>query len=687
MDGRSIRARALLCAIAGLTTLGVAGPAQAQPRVTFSKDIAPILFEQCVVCHRAGEIGQFSLLPYQDARPQAQAIARATRSGAMPPWKPEPGYGEFAGARRLTAQQVETIQQWVDQGAVEGDRSDLPSTPRFAEGWRLGQPDLVISLPDAYALAANGPDVLRNFVIPIPVTSTRYVRGIEFRPGNTRVVHHANMRIDATAASRMLDDADPAPGFDGLVMSGNFPDGHFLGWTPGQLPPLLPPGMSWRLEPHSDLVLQLHLHPGNSSERVQPSVGFFFTDRPPTRRPLMLRLGRQNIDIPPGAASYSVEDHYTLPVDVDVYAVQPHAHFRAREIKGFATLPDGSTKWLIYIKDWDFNWQDVYRYADAVALPRGSTITMQYSYDNSAGNRRNPDRPSRHIRWGQNSNDEMGDLWIQVLARSEDDRRRLEADFGPKVLSEDATGYEKLLEADPANARLHDAAAAIFLSLHQTERAVAHLNEALRLSPDFVSAHYNLASALVGLDRPADAAEHLRRAVQLRPDFVAAHVNLGAVLRLLGGYEEARSELRRALELQPNNAVAHTNLGGILSSEGRVREAIAEYHLALDANADLLEPLAALAWALATSPDAGIRRPEEAVQLAERAATLTNRRDVTVLDALAASYAAAGRFDEAVATERVALDLVKAAGASAAAEPISARLDLYRRRKPFVSPP
>ena len=216
---------------------------------------------------------------------------------------------------------------------------------------------------------------------------------------------------------------------------------------------------------------------------------------------------------------------------------------------------------------------------------------------------------------------------------------------------------------------------------------MAHLNEALRLSPDFVSAHYNLASALVGLDRPADAVEHLRRAVQLRPDFVAAHVNLGAVLRLLERYEEARSELRRALELQPNNAVAHTNLGGILSSEGRVREAIAEYHLALDANADLLEPLAALAWALATSPDAGIRRPEEAVQLAERAATLTNRRDVTVLDALAASYAAAGRFDEAVATGRVALDLVEAAGATAAAGPISARLDLYRRRRPFVVQP
>ncbi|MBI3491721.1 MAG: tetratricopeptide repeat protein, partial [Acidobacteria bacterium] len=590
--------------LAAVCALGLPAPAAAQSRVTFAKDIAPILFEQCASCHRPGEIGPFSLLSYGDARPRARAIARATGSRTMPPWKPEPGFGEFAGSRRLSERQIATIQQWVDEGAVEGDRSDLPSTPQFADGWRLGQPDLVVKLADAYALAAGGLDVLRNFVIPIPLTRARYVRGIEFRPGNARVVHHANMRIDPTSASRMLDEADAEPGFDGRIMAGSFPDGHFLGWTPGQLPPLLPADMSWRLQPNSDLVLQLHLHPGDSSEVVQPSVGFFFTDTPATRTPLMLRLGRQNIDIAPGMANYTIEDRYTLPVDVDVYGVQPHAHFRAREIKGLATLPDGTTKWLIYIRDWDFNWQDVYRYTDPFLLPRGTTLSMQYTYDNSADNRRNPDRPPKRIRWGQNSADEMGDLWIQVLPHTTADRQRLATDFGPKVLAEDATGYETLLEADPGNARLHDAAAAIFLSLQNTDRAVAHLTEALRLDPGFVSAHYNLATAFVRLDRVPEAVEHLRRAVQRRPDFVAARVNLGASLRLLRRYDEATAELRLALQLQPGNAVAHANLGGILSAEGRPREAIAEYRLALDANPDLLEPLAALAWTLATSPDA-----------------------------------------------------------------------------------
>jgi tetratricopeptide (TPR) repeat protein len=657
----------------------------AQPPVTFSKDVAPILYEHCAVCHRHGEIGPFSLLTYEDARPQARALARATRDRTMPPWKPEPGFGDFSGVRRLTDHEIDIIQRWVDGGSVQGDPATLPPAPGFTDGWRLGQPDLVVTLADPYVLGAGGPDILRNFVIPIPTRSTKYVRGIEFRPGNARVVHHANMRIDPTSASRMLDEAEPGPGFNGLLVSGNFPDGHFLGWTPGQLPPLLPDGMSWRLEANSDLVVQLHMHPGSSPETVQPSVGFFFTDTPPVRTPLMLRLGRQNIDIPAGAPNYVVEDHYRLAVDVQVFAVQPHAHYRAREIKGVATLPDGTTKWLIFIKDWDFNWQDVYRYREPLALPKGTTVSMQYTYDNSAANRRNPDRPPQHIRWGQNSVDEMGDLWLQVVAASAADRHVLEADFGPKVLAEDAIGYETLLDGDPGNVRLHDAAAALFLSLKQNDRALAHLNAALTLDPGLASAHYNIATALLALNDPEAAIGHLRRALEIRPDFAAAHVNLGTALRQMRQYDESERELRRGLELQPGSAPGHTNLGGVLLARRRGADAIAEYRLALGINPDLLEPMASLAWVLATSSDARLRRPAEAVQLAERAATLTSRHDVTILDTLAAAYASTGRYADAVATESTALEIVEKAGAISAAEPIRARLELYRKKRPFVN--
>ena len=317
--------------VVGANVLAAPG-ATAQSRVTFSKDIAPIVFEHCASCHRPGEIAPFSLLTYRDVRPWAVAIARATHARSMPPWKPEPGYGhEFVGARRLDPQQIGLIQQWVDGGAVEGDPADLPPPPVVVPGWRLGEPDLIVRLPDPYALPAGGADILRNFVIPAPIREGRYVRAFEFHPGNSRVVHHANIRVDRTRRSRQLDAADRDPGFDGRLTTAEFPDGHFLGWTPGQLPPPLPAGMAWRLDENSDLVVQLHLHPADTPQTVQPSIGLFFTDTPPARTPLMLRLGRQNIDIAPGDRDYVVRDSYVLPVDVDVHAVQPHAHFRARQ--------------------------------------------------------------------------------------------------------------------------------------------------------------------------------------------------------------------------------------------------------------------------------------------------------------------------------------------------------------------
>src|SRR5262249_17332354 len=158
-------------------------------------------------------------------------------------------------------------------------------------------------------------------------------------------------------------ERDPEPGYDGVILrSAAFPDGYFLGWTPGQISPLLPKGMAWTLEPGSDLVVEIHMQPSGKPEQVAPSIGIYFTDDPPDRTPVMLRLGRQNIDIPAGDDHYVVEDSFVLPVDVELQALQPHAHHRAREVVGIATLPDGTTKWLINIKSWDFRWQHVYRF-------------------------------------------------------------------------------------------------------------------------------------------------------------------------------------------------------------------------------------------------------------------------------------------------------------------------------------
>lgn len=606
----------------------------------------------------------------------------------MPPWKPDPVEGlAFAGARRLGQADIETIRRWVDDGALEGNPSDLPPPPRFPDGWQLGQPDLVVTMEEAYTLPPAGPgrrDMLRNFVLPVPLPAARYVRGFEFRPGNPRVVHHANVKINRTRASRTLDSVDREVGFDGRLSFGAaFPEGHFLGWTPGQLPPLPTEAAAWRLEPGSDLVVQLHLRPTERPEPIRVSIGLFFTDLSPTQTPVMLRLGRQDLDMPAGDLEYRIEDRYRLPVDVRLLAVQPHAHYRAREVTGTAILPDGSTRPLLHIGEWDFDWQDLYRYAVPVALPKGTVLTMALRYDNSAGNRRNPDRPPRRVRWGQTSDDEMGDLWFQVLPATEEDRHTLVADFGPKVLGEDAIGYETLIASEPGNARLHEAAAGIQLSLGLIDRGVAHLEAALRIDPGSVEAHYNLATARIWQRRIPEAVEHFSRALAMAPDHVGAHVNLASVLRGQGDAAGAAAHLRRALEIDPANAAAHANLGGILMAERRVREALDAYRTALQANPDLLEPLTELAWTLATSTEADFRRPDEAIAYGERARRLTRNGDVRVLDALAAAYASAGRYADAVALLEQAVGLVPSNAAPDALRLLRERLRLYRQGKSY----
>ena len=297
----------------------------------------------------------------------------------MPPWKSEPGYGEFVGQRPLADAEINLIQQWVDGGALEGNPRDLPRLPPRTDGWQLGRPDLILPSGDAYTLPAEGTDLFRVFVLPIPTTVARHVKGIEFRPDHPHVVHHANILLDRTSTSRARNEEDPTLGERGLLAAtAAYPPGYFLGWTPGQPEPLLPQGLSWRLDPGTDLVVQLHMKPSGKPEPIQFKVGFFFGPEAPERTPALLRLGRQNLDIPAGEKNSRVTDTYVLPVDVEVLALKPHAHYRAREMRASATLPDGTRKWLLYIRDWDFMWQHTYRPITPIFLRQGSTLTMEY---------------------------------------------------------------------------------------------------------------------------------------------------------------------------------------------------------------------------------------------------------------------------------------------------------------------
>jgi tetratricopeptide (TPR) repeat protein len=663
-----------------LAALGVALPVHAQP--TFTRDVAPILLRHCVSCHSSEGPGPFSLRAYDEVRRHATQIAAVTRDRVMPPRKVEPGFGEFVGQERLTDRQIAAIQEWVEAGMAEGDAADLPAAPRPTHGWQLGVPDLIVQ-PPRYTLQSDGTDVFRIFVIPLPVGERRFVRGLEFRPGN-RVVHHANIRIDRTPASRRFDEDDPAPGYDGLIAhSALYPDGHFLGWTPGQAAPLLPKGLAWQLQPGSDLVVELHMQPSGKAETVQPSIGFFFGSDPPERTPAMLRLGRQDLDIPAGAPRYVSTDSFVLPVDVEVQAVQPHAHYLATEVRGSARLPDGSVKPLIYIRDWDFRWQQVYRYAEPFDLPKGTTLTMEIVYDNSAANPRNPSRPPRRVGWGQRSADEMGDLWIQVLTRTDADLATLNAAFRPKVLAEDVVGYEARIRAEPDSAALHDDAALLYLELGRPADAVRHFSIAAEMKPDSPPAHFNLGTALTFAGRIEEAIVEYREALRLRPEYAQAHNNLGGILFRLGRLDEAQRHLGDAVRIDPSNADARDNLGRLHAHRKDLANAIEQFREAIRLRPEWAAPHAELAWLLATTADDRWRDPAGAVALASRAAQLTGRRDQVALDVLAAAHAAAGDFGRAIEIAEAALKL---APDSAAVPGIRDRLAAYRQNRSIVLP-
>jgi Flp pilus assembly protein TadD/mono/diheme cytochrome c family protein len=596
MTGKQLAAIACVVAVGGPLVTGApfgrewTGVLAQRSSVTFTQDVAPILFSACVNCHRPDGIAPFSLLTYDDVRRQATAIVSATRTGRMPPWKPEPGYGEFVDERRLTREQIATLARWVEQGAIEGDRSHLPVPPSWHGQWQLGTPDLILETAP-YSLRASGDDIYRNFVLPTETSATRYIRAWEFLPGSG-AVHHATMQFDPTRSSRGLDEQDPDGGYEGLVPhSAMSPDGYFLGWLPGLTSNVAPRGMSWALPGGADLIVMMHLKPTGRGETIQGRLGLYFSDTPPALHPTLIRMTRQHMDIPPGESRYVVTDSFALDVDVDLYTIQPHAHLLASEIKSYATLPDGTRKWLIFIKQWDFNWQGVFRYARPQFLPAGTTIAFEFVYDNSADNRHNPHRPPRRVSYGQHTSDEMAELWLQVVTRRPEDRVRLAKAAREKVVREEIVGTEKRLETDPDNVALHDDVALLHAEAGHLHRTAEHFAATVRLRPDSAAAHYNLGNALFRQGDRAAAIESLRRALELQPEYALAHDGLGVALYTDGHVTEAVEHYVRAVELDPRNVDARYHLAVALRRLGRLNEAVEHYRqlLKLSPNSEVIK--------------------------------------------------------------------------------------------------
>jgi len=604
--GRTARSLIAIVVFVSSATAACKRPSSAAPEqlpvsertITFNKDVAPIFFEHCASCHRpidgaaaatpkatasnatrpastandplcvAG--APFSLLDYASAKTHASEIAEATATRAMPPWLPEPDV-RFAHERRLTDAQIATIQRWAQSGAPEGDVKDRPAQPKYPDGWQLGTPDLVVTMPESYTLPARGGDVFRNFVFPVPAAPPRYVRAIEFRADNPRVLHHANVAVDPARVARRLDRNDTGPGFAAM------PDDqvqNVYGWSPGRVPVLEAADTAWTLEEGSDLAVQLHMVPTGSTEVVQPAIGLYFSPTPPTRTPVVIKLESKSIDIPAGNAAYVIEDEYVLPADVEAVSVYPHAHYLATQMQGVARLPNGTSVPLLSITQWNIKWQDQYRYASPLFLPRGTTVRMRFVYDNSERNTNNPMKTVRRVQWGPNSTDEMGALWLEVIPRHAEDIATLEADQHARALRADVAGAETRVKAAPADAAAHNYLATKYLQAGRTMDAMAQFDEAIRLDPRDAEAHSNLGSVLQSQGRLDEASRHVREAVRLKPQDDRVRFNLGNLLLASGRPEQAMAEFRRAIAINPENAEAHFNLAMLLGPRNQLDQAI-----------------------------------------------------------------------------------------------------------------
>ena len=399
---------------------------------TFTRDVAPILYKNCAVCHHAGQVAPFPLLSYQDAARRAKLIADVTSSRYMPPWKPVGGH--FRNERGLTAREIETLRRWAAAGAPEGDPKFAPPVPQYSSDWALGNPDLIVRLPKPFPIPADGPDIYQCFVVASGVPTDRYIRAFEFRPSNPKVVHHSLIFTESSGVARQI--AGPTRTYPCFGSIGTLWTSAVGGWSPGNVPMPMPEGTGVWLPPRADIVIQIHYHPTGKAEEDQSSIGLYFEDKPPTRHLVDIGLTSRHIDIPAGDTQYKVHDHFTLPVDVEATGIIPHCHLVCKSVEGWAILPNGKRINLLRIDDWDFNWQDQYRYARPLRLPADTRLEMEITYDNSDANPHNPNHPPKRVRWGPGVADEMAGLHLQAMPVREEDMHELGLSLWGKVMRE-----------------------------------------------------------------------------------------------------------------------------------------------------------------------------------------------------------------------------------------------------------
>jgi hypothetical protein len=396
------------CCIAAAAFGGKAG-GWGSPKVTFSKDVAPIFYNRCAECHRPGEIAPMSLLTYNEARPWAKSIRQKVLDRSMPPWLAAPENDHFANDRRLSQKEIDTISAWVDAGAPKGDDKDLPPLPKFEQGWAIGKPDAVVSLEQDVPVPASGVIPYEYFSVQTSFNEDKWVQAAEIRPGNRKVVHHIIVFIQEPGAKTELSGEGSGRGGRGYKL---------CGFAPGEQPKVFPPGTARLIKKGSKLTFQMHYTPDGEATTDRSYVGLIFAKDPVRKMALTGTATNARFVIPPGDGNYEVRSSWTAKEDVQIVDLMPHMHLRGKDFTYTAVYPDGRSEVLLRVPKYDFNWQLLYRFKSPLFLPKGARLDCVAHFDNSTNNKYNPDA-TREVRWGDQTWEEMMIGWFDYVLATE----------------------------------------------------------------------------------------------------------------------------------------------------------------------------------------------------------------------------------------------------------------------------
>ena len=396
---------------------GVATASAEEATPTFSEDVAPILYDNCVTCHRVGEAAPMSLVTYAETRPWSRSIKNKVVTGEMPPWHANPAVGSFANARGLTDAEKDTIVRWVDGGAPEGDRAKLPAAPQFPDGWQIGTPDVVIEIPEPFEVAAEGAIDYQYIPVATNFTEDKWVRAIELRAGARPAVHHIILYLtqnEGALQEKAYKEFPVGPvaeaAFKRRAERGERPNSGpglvVATLAPGMNPVVFEPGTAMRIPKGARFLFNMHYTATGEVTMDQSKVGLFFADGPPEREVRADLIMNPYFELPAGASNERVDTLIEFTEDAEIHALLPHTHVRGKAWEYEITYPDGRTEPLLSVPNYDFNWQTYYIFQEPLWVPKGTTIAASAWYDNSAANKSNPDA-TMPVRWGEQTWEEM----------------------------------------------------------------------------------------------------------------------------------------------------------------------------------------------------------------------------------------------------------------------------------------